>query len=674
MLPSISKGKNVLLAVDTETTMRCDRDGFSSSTPWHHENHILQIGFWDGNDEPCAWSGMIPNLSLIGDKEDQNFVVCGHNIKFDLHYIRKDNEDLYNDIMSCTLWDTSIAHYIMTGQRDKFPTLEQCIKYWLPADLAADLAKGDLIKKLIDEGKTTEDASPDVLREYMLNDIKATWHVAEAQIHYASENGFIRLIHSQCTALKAIVEMECNGIYLDLMNCAEAEVALVKEQRAYENAMLALTAHRTLKPGSPRVPTHVDFSTCANSNKLWSAVFFGGSYTFTYKVPDGEYKSGIKKGKPKFKNEYIDVEFAPEHSPILFGAKRTKQGIFSVSEDVITKLGKIDALAKALSAYRKIEKTLNTYIRALPTKVWGTTIHPNINQTATNTGRTSQSNPNLQNQSGDDIVKELFRPRNGYALVEADYKQIEMIAFALTYRDPVLLDDLRHGTDVHDVVATSIWGSGYTKEQRRIVKGVNFGTIYGGGVETISKQSGLDQTVVWDIIRAFYGRYRTIKPTRQRLMKMVAGSPITKDETLGWYGLLPSEFTGRVYSIPVTKLPCASGFDIQASYTKTSNYPIQGLATGDWVPMMLGYLYNRLKETTLDIRMINTVHDSVLFEVPVDSIARCCEYIKEHLENLPAVFESVFNQSLLDIPINVDVQWSTKSWGGPWTKYEHTPF
>lgn len=665
---AMSQKSTNIIAIDTETTMRCDRDGFSSATHLDKKNEMLCIGFYGGALFHAFYGSSrdayIDFFNKVRDISD--VILVGHNIKFDLHYIANDYTDtrfFMEDWFSTPIWDTSIAHYILTGQTSHFPSLDETAKHWLVED---GEEKSDFLKELIASGKTTEDCPIEDLVEYMKQDCLVTYYIALAQMKYAREINMMAVVYTQCAALKAVWQMEHYGIYFDLLRSHSVQESIEEEQSHTLSEISYL-----LTPLFGDVGEHIE--NLITSNNFWSCVFFGGDYTLKTKEENGVWKSGARKGTPKYKTVETELRFPRHIIPTEVGSTSGSSGVFSVDAKVLTSiqakglgspsLTTLGQVAKYLLQYRELEKILTTYVRSLPKKVWGTTIHPNINQTVTNTGRYSQSNPNLQNQSGDARVKELFAPRSGYAFVEADYKQLEVIAFAYVYRDAVLLQHLKEGVDIHERICLNLYGPSYTKEQRRTVKGVNFGTIYGGGSETIARQSGLDQSVVWEIQRAFFKTYTSIKPTRNLTMKSLTHS----SNTSGFVTMVSS--TGRTYSIPVDRKIIPSGVEYVPHYTKMCNYPIQGLATGDIVPMMLAYVekWIRDKDLTGKIRMLNTIHDSILFEVDKDKVEEYSKLIKEKLEEAPQVFEDVFKKEF-DLPLKVDVQYSTETWNGPWNK------
>jgi DNA polymerase I-like protein with 3'-5' exonuclease and polymerase domains len=656
--PKLTKTSRHLFSFDIETTMRCKRAGFSSSTPWDTSNEVLLAGIWDGKHS-YIYEGFIPNLwdnndEVMEEGANKNIIVCGHNLKFDLLYAARYPE-AFEQLMSCTLWDTSIAHYLLSCQQDKMPSLADALKI----DELLIGEKDDLIKRLIAEGKTTEDVEQNDLMDYLRNDCIITYNLALAQMDKAKKCGMLKLIYTQCAALKAVVRMEHRGIEFDL--------------EGSELVATHLEAKNSLLKAQMEVALNLDdLAPFINSNVFWSAVIFGGDYAYKKKKENGVWKSGKKKGQTKYTYEDDVLSFPCVIDPKDVGARRTKLGIWTVSDSILQKVEPTLDVIKFLRAYKTNEKLLSTYVRTLPTKLWGTTLHPNIHQTITSTGRYSQSNPNLQNQASSSEVKSLFIPRKGMAFIEADYKQLEMVAFAYDSKDPVLLSDLRNGVDVHDAIASEVFGDGYTKEQRRIVKGVNFGIIYGGGVPTLAEQSGISQGIVWDIVRKFYERYSSIKMYRARLAKNL-------EEQYRKFRLKDSEgnpicvhtsVTGRKYAIPLNKKVVAKGFSYEPAYTKMCNYPIQGLATGDIVPMMLGYTESRLREDNIkDLHMINTVHDSILFECPVDKVYEYARWVKNTLEEAAPLFERLFKTDFLDLPLVVDVQYSLVSWDGPWHKF-----
>jgi DNA polymerase I-like protein with 3'-5' exonuclease and polymerase domains len=84
------------------------------------------------------------------------------------------------------------------------------------------------------------------------------------------------------------------------------------------------------------------------------------------------------------------------------------------------------------------------------------------------------------------------------------------------------------------------------------------------------------------------------------------------------------------------------------------NWPIQGFATGDVVPMMVGILLRKLEDAKLtpDVKLVMTVHDSVVLDVPLDKMRQCAILAKQTLEDAPKYMKSIFN---IDFPCQLGV-------------------
>ena len=81
------------------------------------------------------------------------------------------------------------------------------------------------------------------------------------------------------------------------------------------------------------------------------------------------------------------------------------------------------------------------------------------------------------------------------------------------------------------------------------------------------------------------------------------------------------------------------------SPTELKNYPVQGLATGDIVPMMLGVIFEMLKDRD-DVKMVNTIHDSLMFDCKLESADAFVKEITNLLRNTHVYFEEIFKHSL----------------------------
>lgn len=157
------------------------------------------------------------------------------------------------------------------------------------------------------------------------------------------------------------------------------------------------------------------------------------------------------------------------------------------------------------------------------------------------------------------------------------------------------------------------------KKTRRDIKGVNFGTIYGGKPVTISKMTGLPKATVQTIQDAFFSRYYELEQYYQEYHDKVSGSPVERNEWHASGMALPvtsvESITGRRYWYKAqakTKWGSDKIVGTAYSYPQTCNYPIQGMATGDIVPAYLAILYTLSRDYDAQpMAMQRTIHDSI---------------------------------------------------------------
>ncbi len=169
--------------------------------------------------------------------------------------------------------------------------------------------------------------------------------------------------------------------------------------------------------------------------------------------------------------------------------KKTKTG-YSTDAEVLDKLkGQHDIVDKILK-YRQMVKLKSTYIDGLIAEINPETgkIHSTFNQTITNTGRISSTEPNLQNipirtEEGGRKIRRAFIPETEeYTLVDGDYSQIELRVLAHISQDPKMMDAFFHDADIHTQTASEVFNmpkEEVTPLMRSRAKAVNFGIVYG---------------------------------------------------------------------------------------------------------------------------------------------------------------------------------------------------
>jgi DNA polymerase I-like protein with 3'-5' exonuclease and polymerase domains len=620
-------------AIDVETTLNGNED-IGLAHPMHPDNEVVAYGLCEDLLPLATYDRdeFAENLYML----DNNVTLCGHNISFDLMYLYKSDgeeiHDLKTILQSHKIWDTQLAEYILSGQRTKFSSLDElAIKYFLPV-------KDDGIKKYFQAGLGSDKIPCEELTPYLERDVINTKAIAEYQYKRAVEAGQLTLIETQMEALHATTEMQYNGLHIDKTRLDNYTVEVVDK---FVEVKLDLEA---LAVG------HVED---INSPKQWSQFFFGGKKKVKVKEEVGVYKNGNTKYKLVEKTVAIKpfINYVPDPEKVS-----AKTGQISVDDTVLNDMlkhtfdAKAIAIINGLLKYRELAKQLSTYVQGLSKHIIGDFIHGKLNHTATVTGRLSSTNPNLQNISNNPI-KQIFNSRytNG-VIVEVDFNQLEVVALAHVTRDKQLIDDISSGIDIHSALYKDMFGRMPTKEERKPFKSRTFQLIYGAGAKAIAKQAGCTLEEATKFVDVFYSRYKSVAKWHTDFAKMIEAGATNDVNEEGFR----EKFRTYVHQTETGRKYCFSEYYNESSWstrmytfspTELKNYPVQGLATGDIVPMMLGVIFRQLMGRD-DVKIINTVHDSLMFDVKSDSADAFITEITTILQCTHMYFEETFKKPL----------------------------
>lgn len=273
-------------------------------------------------------------------------------------------------------------------------------------------------------------------------------------------------------------------------------------------------------------------------------------------------------------------------------------------------------------------------------------------------------------------IKSCFPSRWGEAglLLEADFSQLEIVALAVLSGDEVLKDDLLSGRDMHRVRAAELFSipeSAVTDKQRTTAKGLSFILQYGGGAKGMAEKMGISVSLAEDFIKLYYDRYKQVKRWQEDVASSVERSrkPSGKHTPAG-YPQGVGEYvsiTGRVYKFFEYDAPVWAKWNKEPRFSPTEmkNYPVQGFATADIMALYRGRVYRRLlnEGKTGDIKLINTVHDSIMFDIRGEELV---QYLKNLLEDEAAQLPHWLNklwgvETTMKFPIECKVgsRWST---------------
>ena len=325
--------------------------------------------------------------------------------------------------------------------------------------------------------------------------------------------------------------------------------------------------------------------------------------------------------------------------------KKTKTGP-STDEEVLRRLAQKHALPALLLEYRQLTKLKNTYVDALPKLVDPVTgrVHTSFNQTGTETGRLSSSNPNLQNipiktDIGAKIRQAIIATGKDNCLLSCDYSQIELRVLAHLSGDDTLIKAFNADQDVHRLTASLINDISEPEvkdEMREIAKRVNFGIIYGQSAYGLSKDLDIFVNQAQNFIDAYFLRYPKVKKYIDTQIKIA--------ESKGYVTTL----LGRRRNIAEIN---NKNLNIrQFAQRQAVNTPIQGTAS-DLIKLAMIKISKQIKTKGLKAKMILQIHDELVFDLPVEELEELSNLVKHEMERVVK----------LDVPIKIDMK-TGKNW------------
>jgi DNA polymerase I len=295
------------------------------------------------------------------------------------------------------------------------------------------------------------------------------------------------------------------------------------------------------------------------------------------------------------------------------GLKKTAGGAQSTKESELLKLADAHPVINLILEYRELQKLLSTYIDVIPGLVdEKNRLHAHFIQTGASTGRMASSDPNLQNipiktELGRNIRK-AFVSEKSFVLGAFDYSQIELRIAAILSEDEKLMEIFRTGQDVHAAVAAQVFKvpeNEVTKEMRRKAKVINFGILYGMGVNALKTNLGGTRDEAKTFYDEYFATFTTLASYLERVKREAAGQGYT---TTLW---------GRRRYFPDinSRLPY-----IRASAERMAiNAPIQG-SQADLIKKAMVEIDEYIQKEKLEdcIYLLLQVHDEVIYEIKKD--------------------------------------------------------
>lgn len=570
---------NEILSLDTETS---STDALNAKL----------VGLSFSYKENEAFYVPIPNnddeaLKIVNEfklvYENEKIIKIGQNIKYDLQVLKNYGIDLKGK-----MFDTMIAHYVLQ------PELHHGMDYLAEAYLHYSTIKiEELIGPKGKNQKNMRDIPPEEVYEYACEDADVTLKLKNIFEKELKERNADHLFYNiEMPLVKVLAYMERNGVTVDTDSLRETSRLYTARMNEIEQEIKNLVG--------------IDFN--ISSPKQVGEILF-------------------------------------DKLKIVEKAKKTKTGQYVTSEEVLESLKSKHPVVRKILDYRGLKKLLSTYIDALPLLINPQTgkIHTSFNQTITNTGRLSSSNPNLQNipvrdEDGREIRK-AFIPEKGCEFFSADYSQIELRIMAHLSGDENMIEAFKEGLDIHAATAAKVYKEKIeevTKIQRSKAKTANFGIIYGISPFGLAERMGVDRKEAKDLIDGYFITYPKVK--------IYMDKSIQKAREKGYSETICNR---RCY------LPDIHSHNaIVRGYAERNaiNAPIQGSAA-DIIKIAMINIYNRFIQEGIRSKMILQVHDELNFSVFPEEKEKVQQIVIEEMEHAVS----------MQVPLLADCGWG-KNW------------
>jgi DNA polymerase I len=418
--------------------------------------------------------------------------------------------------------------------------------------------KVSLVSILIGGGVCPSEIPRRWLVEYCRQDVALCHTIFKRQIADLRKENLLHILATRCLTTVALADVEVQGMPLE---CADVKAESERVDARYKELQDQLNA--------------VSGGLNWNSPKQVAAYIYGRLGFRELTRPDGELDR-TDSGQPRTDEE------------ALLELRAEGQGQAEFLE-----------VYRQFIPLKKQKQTLDKFKACCDD---GAVLYGKLNQAVTQTHRLSSSGKKhkVQLQNLDRNFKRfVVSNHEDYFVAEADGKQLEFRVAVEMGHDKVGLSDIREKKDIHKFSGSVIFNLPEDEvkgEIRTAAKPHTFKPLYGGNSGTPRQKA---------YYKAFRERYKGTYKTQKGWTMQVL-----KD------GKLRTPY-GLIYYWPDTKM-YDSGYI--SNTPSIFNYPVQGFATAEIIPLAMVYLWFRMKETCPKSRLINTVHDSIVAMVHKDEV------------------------------------------------------
>ena len=540
-----------VLGVDTET------EGFDFTCK---KLIMFQIG--DKERQYVIDTRVVDISPLKEVLESDKIIKVLHNAKFDYKFIKK-----WAGISLEEIYDTFLVERVLhCGKQDHGYSLARCTERYLNQVLDKETRN-----KFI--GLKGQPYTVDQIT-YGANDVVYLLDIREKQLALLRNFELEQVARLENKVVKVFSEIEYEGLNIDedkWTAMAEQNVKLAYEQELKLDDIVL--AHPLLQ--HYRVPVQVDmFAAMDEVRKThikWSSPL-QILELFQNLVPNLEDVNGKKLNKHRYKHPLIDEYIRYKERTKLANAYGTK---------------------------------FFNYVNC------DGKVHTNFSQIL-DTGRVSSSKPNMQQIPSDNTFRNCFTAPEGWVFVSSDYSSQELNVIAYGSQDPVWLEALEKGLDLHGVCADLVfedkWRSADADAKKKLrtqIKAINFGLAYGMGPFKLADTLQISKAEAEDLIEKYFTEFPNIRDFLTKLGTfgtrngyITTFAPFKRRR---WFDTwFPKIWNDRSKMQEFGSIERAS-----------KNTPIQG-SSADMTKLALIYIHREIEESWSDsVKIVMTVHDQI---------------------------------------------------------------
>ena len=361
---------------------------------------------------------------------------------------------------------------------------------------------------------------------------------------------------------------------------------------------------------------------------------------------------GLTKKIYKLAGTEFNINSPKQMGEVLFvkmgikSKKKSAGGALSTKVSVLEELEEENPIITEIMSYRELQKLVSTYVDVIPKMVQEDgRLHSNFIQNGTTTGRFASLDPNLQNLP---IKSELgrriragFVASKGHKLAAFDYSQIELRVAAMLSGDQKMTEIFKDKKDIHAGVASFVFGVPIDKvdaEMRRKAKVINFGIIYGMGVNALRKNLGGTREEAQTFYDNYFNQFSGVRDYLEEVKTFAMKNFYT--ETL--FGRL------RYFPNANSRIPFLKSMALRTA----TNAPIQGTAA-DIIKLAIRYANEDLEKAglTSKVHLALQIHDELVYEVEEEVLEKATPIIRNAMEG---VLLRSYLKYKTDIPLSVN--------------------